>query len=89
MKSFRLHRPKKRKGKGFQAIYKRKLTWKEKISKFWNKFIFTPLFIVISLLTVALITYLAPVYDGLSREDEPTPAEKLRNLVEFIKYFFE
>tara|TARA_Y100000592_G_C5379868_1_gene272881 strand:- start:192 stop:437 length:246 start_codon:yes stop_codon:yes gene_type:complete len=81
MKSFRLHRPKK----GFQAIYKRKLTWKEKI----KKFIFVPLFIVISLLIVALITYLAPVYDGLSVEDEPTPAEKLRNLVEFIKYFFE
>jgi len=85
MKSFRLHRPKK----GFQAIYKRKLTWKEKISKFWNKFIFTPLFIVISLLIVALITYLAPDIDGLSVEDEPTTAKKLRNLVEFIKYFFE
>ena len=56
MKSFRLHRPKKRKGKGFQAIYKRKLTWKEKISKSWWKGI-VPILIIVFMGILMIVTH--------------------------------
>ena len=52
MKSFRLHRPKK----GFQAIYKRKLTWKEKISKFWWKGI-VPILIIVFMGILVIVTH--------------------------------
>ena len=52
MKSFRLHRPKKR----FQAIYKRKLTWKEKISKFWWKGI-VPILIIVFMGILVIVTH--------------------------------
>ena len=52
MKSFRLHRPKK----GFQAIYKRKLTWKEKISKFWWKGI-GPILIIVFMGILVIVTH--------------------------------
>ena len=82
MKSFRLHRPKKRKGKGFQAIYKRKLTWKETISKCWNKFIFIPLLmgIFFLILTVFILT------TGRGRHTEPII--EFQTLINFIKSFF-
>ena len=79
MKSFRLHRPKK----GFQAIYKRKLTWKEKISKFWNKVIFTPLKMASFFLLIITLGYLTP-----HTSSRDTFAERLRDLVDFIKSFF-
>ena len=56
MKSFRLHRPKKRKGKGFQAIFKRELTWKEKISKFWWKGI-VPILIIVFMGILVIVTH--------------------------------
>ena len=52
MKSFRLHRPKK----GFQAIYKRELTWKEKISKFWWKGI-VPILIIVFMGILVIVTH--------------------------------
>ena len=52
MKSFRLHRPKK----GFQAIYKRKLTWKEKISKSWWKGI-VPILIIVFMGILMIVTH--------------------------------
>ena len=75
MKSFRLHRPKK----GFQAIYKRKLTWKEKI----KKFIFVPLLMGIFFLiyTVFILT------TGRDRHTEPII--EFQTLIDFIKSFFE
>ena len=56
MKSFRLHRPKKRKGKGFQAIFKREQTWKEKISKFWWKGI-VPILIIVFMGILVIVTH--------------------------------
>ena len=52
MKSFKLHRPKK----GFQAIYKRKLTWKEKISKSWWKGI-VPILIIVFMGILMIVTH--------------------------------
>ena len=54
MKSFRLHRPKRR--KGFQAVFKRELTWKEKISKFWWKGIF-PILIIVFMFILLIVTH--------------------------------
>jgi len=75
MKSFRLHRPKK----GFQAIYKRKLTWKEKI----KKFIFVPLLmgIFFLILTVLFLT--------IGTRENPEPIIEFQTLIDFIKSFFE
>ena len=78
MKSFRLHRPKK----GFQAIYKRKLTWKEKI----KKFIFVPLlmgifFLILTVLLLILLT--------IGTRENPEPTIEFQTLIDFIKSFFE
>ena len=54
MKSFRLYRPKRR--KGFQAVFKRELTWKEKISKFWWKGIF-PILIIVFMFILLIVTH--------------------------------
>ena len=80
MKSFRMHRPKK----GFQAIYKRKLTWKEKI----KKFIFVPLLMGISFLILTVFILTTDGYnDGGYSDSEPII--EFQTLIDFIKSFFE
>ena len=80
MKSFRLHRPKK----GFQAIYKRKLTWKEKISKFWWKGI-VPILIVV-FMGILMIVLHTPYEERLERERKGM--EGFWNLIEDITRLF-
>ena len=80
MKSFRLHRPKK----GFQAIYKRKLTWKEKISKFWWKGI-VPILIVL-FMGILMIVLHTPYEERLERERKSM--EGFWNLIEDITRLF-
>ena len=80
MKSFRLHRPKK----GFQAIYKRKLTWKEKISKFWWKGI-VPILIVV-FMGILMIVLHTPYEERLERERKSM--EGFWNLIEDITRLF-
>ena len=84
MKSFRLHRPKKRKGKGFQAIFKRELTWKEKISKFWWKGI-VPILIVV-FMGILMIVLHTPYEERLERERKSM--EGFWNLIEDITRLF-
>ena len=84
MKSFRLHRPKKRKGKGFQAIYKRKLTWKEKISKFWWKGI-VPILIIV-FMGILMIVLHTPYEERLERERRSW--EPFWNMIEDITRLF-
>ena len=79
MKSFRLHRPKK----GFQAIYKRKLTWKEKI----KKFIFVPLLMGIFFLIYTVFIITTDGYDDGNSDSEPII--EFQTLIDFIKSFFE
>ena len=76
MKSFRLHRPKK----GFQAIYKRKLTWKEKI----KKFIFVPLLMGIFFL---ILTVLVLTTGGSDFYSDDEPIIEFQTLIDFIKSF--
>ena len=80
MKSFRLHRPKK----GFQAIYKRELTWKEKISKFWWKGI-VPILIVV-FMGILMIVLNTPYEERLERERKSM--EGFWNLIEDITRLF-
>ena len=80
MKSFRLHRPKK----GFQAIYKRKLTWKEKISKFWWKGIF-PILIIIFMGILMIVTH----ESYKEREERKRRSmEPFWNMIEYITRLF-
>ena len=75
-----MHRPKK----GFQAIYKRKLTWKEKI----KKFIFVPLLMGISFLILTVFILTTDGYnDGGYSDSEPII--EFQTLIDFIKSFFE
>ena len=80
MKSFRLHRPKK----GFQAIYKRKLTWKEKISKFWWKGI-VPILIIV-FMGILMIVLHTPYEERLERERRSW--EPFWNMIEDITRLF-
>ena len=80
MKSFRLHRPKK----GFQAIYKRKLTWKEKISKFWWKGI-VPILIIV-FMGILMIVLHTPYEERLEREWGGI--KDFWNMIEDITRFF-
>ena len=80
MKSFRLHRPKK----GFQAIYKRKLTWKEKISKFWWKGI-VPILIIVFMGILVIVTHESEE-ERLEREWGGIKA--FWNMIEDITRFF-
>ena len=80
MKSFRLHRP----NKGFQAIYKRKLTWKEKISKFWWKGI-VPILIIV-FMGILMIVLHTPYEERLERERRSW--EPFWNMIEDITRLF-
>ena len=80
MKSFRLHRPKK----GFQAINKRKLTWKEKISKFWWKGI-VPILIIVFIFILMIVTHVDKE-ERLERERESM--EGFFKMIEDITRFF-
>ena len=80
MKSFRLHRP----NKGFQAIYKRKLTWKEKISKFWWKGI-VPILIIV-FMGILMIVLHPPYEERLERERRSW--EPFWNMIEDITRLF-
>ena len=84
MKSFRLHRPKKRKGKGFQAIFKRELTWKEQISKFWWKGI-VPILIIV-FMGILMIVLHTPYEERLERERRSW--EPFWNMIEDITRLF-
>ena len=80
MKSFRLHRPKK----GFQAIYKRKLTWKEKISKSWWKGI-VPILIIVFMGILMIVTHES---EEERLEREWGGIKDFLNMIEDITRFF-